>query len=417
MREPIPFGDFLIRPANLPQDIPAIQRCWRECGWVDESDESYVVDFYNGSQTVVAALDGNVECAAVVAPGAMRYQDDDLDLAAITGVVTSHIARKRGLALAVTAQSIAESANSGADVAALGMFEQGFYDKLGFGSTAYDHIVAFDPSDLRKQGEFRVPQRLTKDDWQAIYRAMTSRWMGHGGCVLFPPEIVKAELGWKKNGMGLGYVDDVGELSHFFFGKLVDEYGPLKIAAIAYQNGEQLMELLQLIRSLGDQVSIIELIEPPHVQLQDLLQQPFRFRRLSRGSDFENSHRACACSQFRILNLEQCMSKTHLYGADLEFNLVLTDPISEYLDMARDGWAGLAGEYTVTLDEISTVRSGTSSNLKTLHASVNAFSRLWFGVRPATHLAISDQLCGPIGLLEELDDALRLPKATWGWGF
>ena len=45
---------------------------------------------------------------------------------------------------ALVRQPVAE----GALVAGLGMFDQGYYDKLGFGSGAYSHRVAFDPARL-----------------------------------------------------------------------------------------------------------------------------------------------------------------------------------------------------------------------------------------------------------------------------
>ena len=44
-----------------------------------------------------------------------------------------------------------------------------------------------------------------------------------------------------------------------------------------------------------------------------------------------------------------------------------------------------------------------------LRASIGALSRLWFGVRPATGLAVTDDLAGPPELLEALDRALVLP--------
>jgi hypothetical protein len=38
-------------------------------------------------------------------------------------------------------------------------------------------------------------------------------------------------------------------------------------------------------------------------------------------------------------------------------------------------------------------------------------------VRPATGLAITDDLAGPPELLAALDDAFRLPAPTWDWQF
>jgi len=42
---------------------------------------------------------------------------------------------------------------------------------------------------------------------------------------------------------------------------------------------------------------------------------------------------------------------------------------------------------------------------------------MWFGVRPATSLAITDQLSAPQELLEKLDWTLRLPEPKLDWDF
>ena len=48
---------------------------------------------------------------------------------------------------------------------------------------------------------------------------------------------------------------------------------------------------------------------------------------------------------------------------------------------------------------------------------MNAFTRLWLGVRPASGLTLTDDLAGPDELLTALDEALRLPTANPEWGF
>ena len=60
---------------------------------------------------------------------------------------------------------------------------------------------------------------------------------------------------------------------------------------------------------------------------------------------------------------------------------------------------------------------GADRALPTLEATVNAFSRLWLGVRPATGLAITDALRGPQDLLERLDALVRLPRPHMGWEY
>ncbi|UCH77896.1 MAG: hypothetical protein JSU81_09245, partial [Candidatus Coatesbacteria bacterium] len=71
----------------------------------------------------------------------------------------------------------------------------------------------------------------------------------------------------------------------------------------------------------------------------------------------------------------------------------------------------------VTLGPSSGAEPGHDASRPTLTASVNAFTRMWLGIRPASGLAITDGLAGPPGLLAELDEVLRLPDPTPDWDF
>ncbi len=413
--EEVRFGEFAIRDFSASLDLPNVLRVWRECGWISQdSDEIATEDYYSMEKAYVGTLDDCAECACHALPGLFRYQEEDLKLAGIACVVTGRIARKRGLGKATVAHALSEAKSNGAEIAILNAFEQGFYDQLGFGSGTYEQIITFDPADLKKS-EHRIPRRLGKEDWPAIYGAMKNRWLGHGGCVLNLPEFYKPHTGWRPNGFGLGYFNDNDELTHFFYGTMNAENGPLGISTMGYQNGEQLRELFSLIRSLGDQIHSVELIEPPHIQLQDLLKQPFRFRRVTKSSAFENRHQASAFWQARVLDLEGCLRKTHLYGPSVEFNLTLTDPIARILP--DDKWNGLAAAYVIKAGKESSATEGFEPKLPTLRATVNSFTRMWLGVRPATELAITDVLRGDDGLLQDLDATFRMPAAKLGWYF
>lgn len=120
--------------------------------------------------------------------------------------------------------------------------------------------------------------------------------------------------------------------------------------------------------------------------------------------------------QLRILDLAACMSKTSLQTPPVRFNLSLSDPVTDSLD---DGvnWQGIGGEYIVELGKESHAEAGTSKSLPSLAASVNAFSRMWFGIRSASSLSVTDNLQGPEELLKSLDESLRLPPAHLGWDF
>ena len=194
------------------------------------------------------------------------------------------------------------------------------------------------------------------------------------------------------------------------------EHGPYTISWRAYQTTDQLLELLTLIKSLGDQVHQIGMLEFGEIQVQDLLKQPFRTKRVTKSGPFEQSLNAIAYWQIRMLDLNACLSKTHLNTPPLRFNLQLTDPVEEHLDEGSN-WRGLSGDYVIELGAESSATSGQVQSLPTLTASVNAFSRLWLGVRPASSLAITDQLSAGNDLISALDESLRVPKPHLGWDF
>jgi hypothetical protein len=416
------------RPADEPpmtfrtydpeKDREAVHRIWRETGWVSSDDEEKMMDvFLSDGRIIVADLDGAPECLAMSVPGTFRYLQEDLSFSAVAAVTTSRVVRKLGLAKRLTAELVANDAAAGAKVSALGMFEQGFYDQLGYGTGGYEHWISFDPADIKTDVRARVPRRLGKDDWELIHKSLLGRKRGHGACNLLPATVTQAELGWTENGFGLGYSDGAEDgLTHFFWGKAKGETGPYTVRAMAYQNGQQFLELMALIKTLGDQVRMVWMREPRGIQMQDLLLHPFRHRQVTSKSEFENRNKATAYWQVRICDLAGCLSQTHLRREVVRFNLKLHDPIQAHLPPDAE-WRGLTGDYLVTLGPMSAAEPGTDPDLPVLTATVGAFTRLWLGVRPATGLAVTDALTGPEPLLEALDDALCLPEAGPDWDF
>lgn len=410
---------MIIRKYNKNDDLAHIKRIWKECGWIDDiaEDGKYIEDFYSVGDALVATMNGEAECAVHSSLGTIRYDNADLKLGAVTAVTTSHIARKQGFAKQMTADLLALQADQGCAVSALGMFDQGFYDKVGFGTGSYDQFVSFDPSTLRVAGHYRSPRRLKTDDFEQVHSAMRHRTRHHGGVNLDEAAIMKAELNWHDEPFGLGYFDGPGgTLSHFIWGEMKGEHGPYSISWRAYQTTEQLYELLALIKSLADQVHSIKMIEFGEFQFQDLLKMPFRTRRIAEQGTHANYSRAMSYWQLRILDLETCINAMRCHGSGLRFNLALTDPVEPFLTKKND-WRGLGGSYIINLGSRSTVEKGNASGIPTLSASVNAFSRLWFGVRPAVSLAITDQLAGDPELLSAIDLAIRVPRPHLGWDF
>jgi hypothetical protein len=105
-----------------------------------------------------------------------------------------------------------------------------------------------------------------------------------------------------------------------------------------------------------------------------------------------------------------------LQGDPVRFNLSLHDPIEQFLDDDTP-WRGVGGDYVLTFGPASSAERGTSEALPTLTASAGAFTRMWLGVRPASGLAVTDDLSGGQELLEELDRMLRLPEPKPDWDF
>lgn len=409
-----------LRTYDAATDREAVHRIFREIGWFDttKEQEEGVDHHLSCAKVMVGELDGAVECVVLTVPSTVRYLDDDLPMCAVTDAATSHVARRQGLAARLTALSIARAAAEGALVAGLGMFDQGFYNQLGFGTGTYEHRVAFDPAQLRVAIPSRPAHRLSRADWEAIHAARLLRVRGHGAVNLTPAEMSRAEMLSTRNPVGLGYHDGPqGSLSHYVWcGAANLERGPYHVRWLAYRTREQFLELMALLKSLGDQLQLVVLTEPPGIQMQDLLDRPFRQEQITEHSPYAAGVRARAWWQMRILDLPRCVAHSHLPAGALRFNLRLSDPIEAYLEPDVP-WRGVAGDYVLELGPASDAVPGVDPALPTLTATVNAFTRLWLGVGSARGLAITDELSGPEELLARIDDLLRLPKPMTDWEF
>jgi len=408
-----------LRDYDAARDRDDVHRMWKGIGWLKDDQEEAIDLFISAGRAVVGEVDGEVEGLVASMPGLITYQQDELALSAITALTISRRVRKRGLGKRLMARLLAEDTAAGAQVAALGMFEQGYYNQLGFGTGSYEHWASLDPVELKVPIPERIPRRLTKDDWALVHESRLKRMRAHGSCHVLPPEITRTGMMTARNGFGFGFSDAGGsELTHHLWCSAREpEHGPYQVFWTAYRNWGQFLELMGLIRSLGDQVRLVSMREPPGIQLQDLLNRPFAQRRAREAAKFETKVRAVAYWQMRICDLAGCLAHTHLDGDTLRFNLALDDPISDYLDTDA-AWRGLSGQYVVTLGPESAAEPGQDEALPTLQASLGAFTRLWLGVRSATSLAVTDDLAGPPSLLRQLDAQLRcLPAPRWDWDF
>lgn len=408
--------DLDYRRYDHARDRDSVARIWRECGWIEDGDEKAVEIFCAASDGLVGLIRGTAECHVTTMPGTVRHLDSELPLIALTTVTTGRIARKQGLAGRLAAEIIARGVDNGGLVAGLGMFEQGFYNRLGFGTASYEHSISFDPATLTVTGRPAVPFGLTKDHWEAMHANRLRRVACHGACSITTSSATRVDIELTKDGFGLGYFDEAdGRLTHHFFGRAKGETGPYSIYWLAYENHGQLLELLRVIKSLGDQVRTVRMEEPPGVHLQDFLSQPFRFRQLTEKGESKHEMTSEAYSQLRICDVPGCLERTSIPNCEpIRFNLELVDPIESLLG-DRTGFRGVGGEYTVQLGEESYAQAGQESGLPLLTASVGAFTRLWMGVLPATGLALTEELNAPEDLLIRLDRNLRLPTPHFDW--
>jgi predicted N-acetyltransferase YhbS len=230
-----------IRPLELKKDFTAVRRIWEEIGWIDRNDDDdakFLRKFLKGSRTLAAQLNGAVECTICHCDGTILHQQAELSMAVIAAVTTSTVARKQGLASQLTARVVAREAESGLATAALGMFEQGYYSRPGFGTGPYERIVKLNPALIDVDVDFRPPLRLTQKHAADLYQALMQRWRGHGGTQVASVKHLEAEVGWTDEPLGLGYRDEEGKATHFIWGCCKGEYGPFHIATRLPTGGE-----------------------------------------------------------------------------------------------------------------------------------------------------------------------------------
>jgi hypothetical protein len=406
------------RPYDPERDREQAIRVWYETGWLRPERPQMFDAAASRDRALVAEIAGDVECVVLTARGSLRYlATGSLPFAGVMAVTTSRVGRRQGLAARLTAEAVAADAAAGATVAGLGIFDQGFYDRLGFGCGGYEHWLAIDPAALLVDDAPPRPLRLGQDDFALVHACRLARTIGHGGLCFDAPEVSRTDMVKSEHGFGLGYREGDVLTHHLWCQPEADNrnLGPFRVTWMAYRNGGQLRQLLALLRDLGDQALLVRLREPPGVQLQDLLARPFRGYARSDRSRFELRNDARAYWQMRICDLAACVSATSV-DREVRFNLELEDPIERYLD-ASAPWRGVGGRYVVNLGPASTVSPGGHPSLPTLRAGVGAFTRLWLGVRPATGLAVTDRLEGPAALLKTLDEVLRLPEPRPDWDF
>jgi predicted acetyltransferase len=401
-----------------PKDLEHCLRILREVGWMEgkDTDREVFEGYISDTKSLVTELNNEVEVLALTRTGQLMYQDDDLPMSGVTGVLTSRVARMKGHALKTTALAVANSALDGAAVSILGMFDQGYYDKLGFGTLGYKRVTTIDPASLKVPKLTRAPIRLTKDDAQAIHDCRRKRKRVHGSSNLDGVGCTGCELVWIEKCFGLGFKNDEGKLTHFLWLKAKSEHGPYDCYAYAWQTPEQLVELFSVLKSLSDQVHGVRLSETAGFQLQDFIDRPFATSRSRSGGDFAVKTSSNAWTQCRILNVPTCIGAMKFQGEPVSFQLELSDPIEQYLP-DDCSWNGTSGDWVVTFGEKSSATEGKDDSLPKLSCSVNDLSRLWMGAATAQALETVGDLKASTELISKIDSVVKLPAPFDDWDF
>ena len=407
----------MIRPYET-KDLEQCLRIFREIGWLDgkDSDKDVFEASIDGGNSLVAELDGEVEVFVGTRTGQSKYLDVDIPFSAVTAVTTSRVARQQGLASKVTVEAISESAKNGDAMAMLGMFDQGYYEKFGFGNTVNYRISTFDPANLRVPRLTRSPKRLSKDDALAMHNCRRRRKRFHGGCNLDGYGETKATTIEQEHAFGLGFENDSGELTHFMWIKPKGEHGPYSVWFTGWETHKQFIELLSVLKSLSDQVHGVRMADPPRLQLVDFLDRPHATCRARRGGDFDSDVLSEVWMQCRILDLPTCVKSMQLQGKPVSFNLDLSDPIEKYLS-ADSAWNGIGGSWLIRLGEESSATKGTDSSLPTASCNVNDLSRIWSGSSTAESVALTGNFNADSELIAEIDRIVQLPTPIVDWDF
>ncbi len=407
---------------SYERDMKDVLRVWTETGWFEGEDRerTYIEQFFqaNDGRSVVARLNGQAESVVHRTLGTMHYDDTQVSLGGVTAVTTSRIARRLRFASRLTARTVAHLGDEGAAVAILGMFEQGFYDRFGFGVGPYENRVYVYPGDLDVPVRYRTPERLDFDDQiEEIHEAVVNRMPWHGGVAVGGERFTKAGTQIDEEISTYGYRTD-GVLSHFVSMVTKGENGPDRVVAMAYETKEQCFELLRLLQEWGDQVDGIRFVEPVWMQAQDFMKQPGREYRRTKGTPNAMHIDADAWWQLRIVDLGACISVMRPSSQSFSVVVELEDPIEPHLiDSGYEGeWRPLSGTWRLSFGASNRAERIDPTPDVDIRTSVNALSRWWLGVLPASTLQVMGQFHGDPDVMNDLDTlTAHLPTPQIGW--
>lgn len=239
-----------------------------------------------------------------------------------------------------------------------------------------------------------------------------ARRRGHGSVSLEPVETSLLAATGSTNGFGLGFRNDAGVLTHHMWVNTENAgQGPYHVLWTACSTVGQFVELLGLLRNLGDQVYLVWIAEPAGVQLLDFLVRPFRRHQEARRGEYETTNMATANFQYRLVDVEAGLGAAARRRPLPECTIRVTDPITAYLD--GDGWTGVAGDYRVGADGATLLVDGASR--PDVVISVGDLTRAWLGVLPLATLRETRSISVSEDLAGRLDESFAgpLPRTDW----
>jgi predicted acetyltransferase len=176
-----------------------------------------------------------------------------------------------------------------------------------------------------------------------------------------------------------------------------------------------------LVQEWGDQVDLIRFIEPAWMQAQDFDADPAHNYRRTKGSKVHVHTDADAWWQIRIVDMATCIAVMEPASEPFELLVEIDDPVEQHL--AGSGYAGswkpLTGVWRFSFGATHTAeRLGDAQTNVDLRTSINALSRWWLGVLPASSLGVIGQMHADSSTLTRLDQlTAHLPRPHPGWDF
>lgn len=459
------------RVVNAKPDLEQLKLLWKDAAWDAELEDYEAALRHLIPHTHSLVADDDRGIAAVVASmgGEFQFLESSLPMSVVLSVLSAAHARRQGHSAELLTILLQQEQTRGAVVAVLGAFDQGYYDKLGFGTGGYDPVMVMNPAALRIPSHARRAldhpsvriRRITNADSEALFASWVRHKRYHGACTAKNVGFVSAMMhGMAGQGFGLAICEGSGTNEHIaahFFGKRLGE-GKLDILWACADTPARYLQLLEVIHRLSDQLEQVKLTPPPYIALHDLLARPLRDGIVHTGHPFDDA----LLWQLRILDIPRAIHAVRLPIAEtVHFTLRITDPVEKY---APADWTGCAGDYAVQLGEESRcvplksqgeswgnaqqgewgetregawsesrgntqggARGNTQDNAQdnaqeaqgeaVLDASIGAFSRFWSGALRPSALSHSDHFHASEELIAQLERVYSVPTPFRMWEF